>query len=252
MTLTGWRVDAPDEILADLLNERYSPGSGASRVDKGKLASMRYRQRRIHSLDRSWIPFFAVALLLSITSASCSVPPSSSDASATNTAGVFSSPTSIETGPSQSLQVTHSGQASIHLKACVTAHALNVRAGPGIGHKIIGGISNSKCILIDARNASGEWIRIKSSEWQNAPPGGWVSAYYLKITGNVTALPIRQAGVSPSPTRIKDMPTAEPPTSGSGPTALCNDGTYSYSQHRRGTCSWHGGVREWLRDDIPP
>ncbi|MBA3766796.1 MAG: DUF3761 domain-containing protein [Acidobacteria bacterium] len=36
-----------------------------------------------------------------------------------------------------------------------------------------------------------------------------------------------------------------------GATARCNDGTYSYSQHRRGTCSHHGGVAEWLRSDIP-
>lgn len=27
--------------------------------------------------------------------------------------------------------------------------------------------------------------------------------------------------------------------------ALCRDGTYSRSQHRRGTCSHHGGVEEW-------
>jgi hypothetical protein len=40
------------------------------------------------------------------------------------------------------------------------------------------------------------------------------------------------------------------PTSGpgapAGATAICNDGTYSYSQHRQGTCSGHGGVRTWL------
>lgn len=29
------------------------------------------------------------------------------------------------------------------------------------------------------------------------------------------------------------------------PTALCSDFTYSYSEHHSGTCSWHGGVREW-------
>jgi hypothetical protein len=29
------------------------------------------------------------------------------------------------------------------------------------------------------------------------------------------------------------------------PTARCNDSTYSYSEHPSGTCSWHGGVREW-------
>jgi Protein of unknown function (DUF3761) len=32
-----------------------------------------------------------------------------------------------------------------------------------------------------------------------------------------------------------------------GATALCRDGTYSYSQHRSGTCSHHGGVAKWLK-----
>src|SRR5262245_58146768 len=31
-----------------------------------------------------------------------------------------------------------------------------------------------------------------------------------------------------------------------GATALCRDGTYSFSAHRRGTCSHHGGVAQWL------
>jgi len=29
-------------------------------------------------------------------------------------------------------------------------------------------------------------------------------------------------------------------------TAQCRDGTYSFSQHRQGTCSHHGGVAKWL------
>jgi hypothetical protein len=32
----------------------------------------------------------------------------------------------------------------------------------------------------------------------------------------------------------------------SGATAQCRDGTYSFSQHRSGTCSHHGGVSRWL------
>jgi len=32
---------------------------------------------------------------------------------------------------------------------------------------------------------------------------------------------------------------------GTGPTAECNDGTTSYSQHPSGTCSYHGGVAMW-------
>jgi len=31
-----------------------------------------------------------------------------------------------------------------------------------------------------------------------------------------------------------------------GATAQCVDGTYSFSQHRSGTCSYHGGVSQWL------
>lgn len=44
----------------------------------------------------------------------------------------------------------------------------------------------------------------------------------------------------PSPQRTPDN---EPPQ---GATALCRDGTYSFSQSRRGTCSHHGGVAQWL------
>ena len=36
---------------------------------------------------------------------------------------------------------------------------------------------------------------------------------------------------------------ASPPD---GASAQCNDGTYSFSEHRRGTCSYHGGVAQWL------
>lgn len=37
--------------------------------------------------------------------------------------------------------------------------------------------------------------------------------------------------------------SASPPP---GATARCRDGTYSYSHHRSGTCSHHGGVAKWL------
>lgn len=37
--------------------------------------------------------------------------------------------------------------------------------------------------------------------------------------------------------------TAAPPP---GATAVCRDGTYSFSQNRSGTCSYHGGVARWL------
>lgn len=36
------------------------------------------------------------------------------------------------------------------------------------------------------------------------------------------------------------------PSQPSGASARCRDGTYSFSQSSRGTCSHHGGVDEWL------
>ncbi len=44
-----------------------------------------------------------------------------------------------------------------------------------------------------------------------------------------------------SPTRTPDN---QPPA---GATAQCRDGTFSFSQSRRGTCSHHGGVARWLQ-----
>lgn len=150
------------------------------------------------------------------------------------------------------------------VRACVTASQLNVREGPGTQYRVVGGVPRDECIKADARDGSGGWLRIKSANWWNAPSGGWVSADYLAVSGSSSSLPVRSGGspiiYQPTPTNLVILPTPDyvlesEPTSaggGGGPTALCWDGTYSYSQHRRGTCSWHGGVREWLRDDIPP
>lgn len=42
-----------------------------------------------------------------------------------------------------------------------------------------------------------------------------------------------------SPTHYQSQPSEA--------TAQCRDGTYSFSRHRRGTCSGHGGVSNWLK-----
>jgi hypothetical protein len=61
---------------------------------------------------------------------------------------------------------------------------------------------------------------------QAAPkPAGCGADYYVNSSGNCVHRP-------------SDNP--------SGATAICKDGSYSYSQHRSGTCSGHGGVRSWL------
>ncbi|HJT04591.1 MAG TPA: DUF3761 domain-containing protein [Pseudonocardiaceae bacterium] len=52
--------------------------------------------------------------------------------------------------------------------------------------------------------------------------------YYRNSDGNCVHRP-QQAAAAPA-----------------GATAQCQDGSYSFSQHRQGTCSGHGGVARWL------
>ena len=55
--------------------------------------------------------------------------------------------------------------------------------------------------------------------------------YYTNVSGNTVHSPAYSStGAIPS-----------------GATAECGDGTYSFSQHRSGTCSHHGGVSQWLQ-----
>lgn len=55
------------------------------------------------------------------------------------------------------------------------------------------------------------------------------SAYYTNVNGNLVHRPVF---------------AAQPPA---GATAQCVDGAYSFSQHRRGTCNYRGGVKRWLQ-----
>ena len=52
------------------------------------------------------------------------------------------------------------------------------------------------------------------------------------------------AGVLAAPRAVRVAPP--------GATALCVDGTYSFSQTRSGTCSHHGGVAQWLTPSTTP
>jgi len=76
-----------------------------------------------------------------------------------------------------------------------------------------------------------------------------------------SAAPARQRQPAPAPaagggsssdyyTNSRGQRVHRPMFSESGPpagaTAQCADGTYSFSQSRRGTCSHHGGVSRWL------
>lgn len=179
-------------------------------------------------------------LVLAVAISACGSPPS------TARAALFSSPTPRPPTARAPDPI---------VRACFNLTGLNVRSGPGIGYEDIGGLRNGQCVTLDGRNQDGSWGRIRSSDSSTAPRGGWVSVSYLDVSGDVRDLPVVGLGfiaAPPQPAGSQAQPQPPPPPDSGGPTALCRDGTYSYSQHRRGTCSWHGGVAEWLRDDIPP
>lgn len=51
--------------------------------------------------------------------------------------------------------------------------------------------------------------------------------YYRNVSGRCVNRPVQSSTVP------------------KGASARCRDGGYSFSQNRRGTCSYHGGVAQW-------
>ena len=61
-------------------------------------------------------------------------------------------------------------------------------------------------------------------------PGACAADYYRNSSGVCIHRPVR--------TQDSAVPQRA--------TARCRDGSYSFSQHRQGTCSHHGGVTRWI------
>lgn len=111
------------------------------------------------------------------------------------------------------------------VSAVVMSKGLNVRAGPGVGYQRLGAVGQGTEFLLSSRDASGAWVRGR------APAEGlegWLSVKYMKVAGDVTALPVVEAGVAgrqlatatvlPRPTRAQPRPTNTPKLIGIGVT----------------------------------
>lgn len=82
-------------------------------------------------------------------------------------------------------------------------------------------VAPKKTVKTTTRSSSSYYYNPYSSYYSSCPNGSYVNSY-----GNVVCRP-----------STRNNGTA---------TAVCRDYTYSYSQHRSGTCSHHGGVMYWL------
>lgn len=143
----------------------------------------------------------------------------------------------------------------------VTAN-LNLRYGPGTEYPVMSVIPKGTSVTI-AEDCDCKWVPI-----EYCGQIGYISTRYLssipkkKYTKEIRRYSQRQLDYSvnrsisqvsqryvrhytniygervQSPTYYNSTPA--------GATALCRDGTYSFSRSRRGTCSHHGGVARWL------
>jgi SH3 domain protein len=119
---------------------------------------------------------------------------------------------------------------------------LNLRTAPNKSSHVIMVIPQGTPVTID-EDCNCKWIPIRYDGQI-----GYVSTKYLTknrfcYSGNTERVHIKHYTNSrgnrvQSPTRYNSAPE--------GATALCRDGSYSFSQSRRGTCSHHGGVARWL------
>lgn len=132
---------------------------------------------------------------------------------------------------------------------------LNLRYGPGISYGIITSLPKGTPVSID-EYCDCKWVLV-----EYGGNIGYISTKYLSeipprreikresqilnhntytITHNTRVRHYTNVNGYrvQSPTYYDSAPT--------GATALCRDGTYSFSRNRRGTCSHHGGVAKWL------
>lgn len=131
----------------------------------------------------------------------------------------------------------------------VTAGDVNFRTTPEISENRICLIPKGTAVTIVQDSVEYEnWTRI----FYNGD-SGYVSSSFLKSI----ATPSKKYDYSNTSnstevkyyTNSKGKKVQSPTyynTTPAGATAICNDGTYSFSCSRRGTCSHHGGVRVWL------
>lgn len=88
---------------------------------------------------------------------------------------------------------------------------------------------------VEVVKQQGAWYYVKTETAQ-----GWMHGNTLKLQNFEIAPPLVQRTPKPIP-----EPAIEGKINSSGATAKCRDDSLSYSAHRRGTCSHHGGVAIW-------
>lgn len=119
-----------------------------------------------------------------------------------------------------------------------TSSNVNLRLGPSTSARVLTVIP--KATLLTARVCI-TWCSVQYGDQQ-----GYVSKSVLTFR---ETLPVSLPVSSGTYTNVDGLQIESPvmsDTAPAGASAHCRDGSYSFSTHRSGTCSHHGGVAEWL------
>lgn len=103
--------------------------------------------------------------------------------------------------------------------------SLNLRSGPGRAFAVTRTLPRGEQVTLGAKDANG-WAPAFDRHGQR-------EGFVYRASDHVRSY---------APAALRPRAPRHP----SGASAICRDGTYSYSGSRRGTCSWHGGVAQWL------
>lgn len=134
------------------------------------------------------------------------------------------------------------GQVNAQVVIKYTTCNLNLRTGDGTEYGVITVIPKGTPVKIE-QDCDCSWVPVRYNGYTGYIYAKYLSKYKPKSSINhhsKTKYYTNSKGNKvQSPTYYNAVPA--------GATALCRDGTYSFSQNRRGTCSHHGGVLRWLR-----
>lgn len=146
----------------------------------------------------------------------------------------------------------------------VTADFLNLRSGPGTEYSIITVLPKGTPVEID-EDCDCHWIWVEYNGYTGCINSYYISSQnssycyvpantkssslhtYTSIKSNSSSY-VNTSSYAKYYTNTYGHRVQSPTYYSSVPqraTALCKDGTYSFSESRRGTCSHHGGVARW-------
>ena len=129
----------------------------------------------------------------------------------------------------------------------VTTTEVNFRATPQITDNKIGKIPKGT-ILTPIRGVAhlNNWLAIEFNGKTGFVNLAYVKHKTAKTGSNLTNHNPHQVKHSTNSVGERIQSPTQSNSTPEGATARCNDGSYSFSHSRRGTCSHHGGVRQWL------